>query len=194
MFMDSDNSVVQTTFEEPCAAKAGGFTAGPMENRDGKVPGPTKDLKISSNEPLWMTSKAAAACGRGMVFSVNAAPGSIGNSHSAFQQAAIRKEGKDLKLNAIVAAQPVPQVASTVTLRPGNVAAGTAPSPVAGAPGAAQPSVVAGQGTTGNGQPCGCSCLCGSGAAPPQGVGQGSFGGVIGKLFCRFQSVIHCRD
>ena len=52
MFMDSDNSVVQTTFEAPCAPKAGGFNSGPMPNPNGQVPGPTMDLKIENADPL----------------------------------------------------------------------------------------------------------------------------------------------
>jgi plastocyanin len=52
MFMDSNNSVVQTTFEQPCQPKQGGFTAGPMPNPDGKMPGPVQDLKIENADPL----------------------------------------------------------------------------------------------------------------------------------------------
>lgn len=56
MFMDSENSVMQTTFETPCAAKAGGFSAGPMVNAAGKVPGPVQELKIAGTETLCMFS------------------------------------------------------------------------------------------------------------------------------------------
>jgi hypothetical protein len=52
MFMDGDNSVMQTTFEAPCQAKQGGFTAGPMPNPNGAMPGPTQELKIASPDPL----------------------------------------------------------------------------------------------------------------------------------------------
>jgi hypothetical protein len=52
MFMDAENSVVQTTFEAPCAPKAGGFVAGPLPNPQAANPGPTMDLTISAVEPL----------------------------------------------------------------------------------------------------------------------------------------------
>jgi plastocyanin len=61
MFMDSDNSVVQTTFDAPCAPKTGGFSAGPLPNPDGKVPGPTKDLKIANTDPLCRLNLLVAA-------------------------------------------------------------------------------------------------------------------------------------
>jgi hypothetical protein len=86
------------------------------------------------------------------------------------------------KIAAIVVDQPVAQLASTISIKPGNVAAATGAPAAAGAPGSPQaPSVVAGQGTTGNGQACGCSCLCGQAAFPPN-VGLGAFGGALGMV------------
>jgi hypothetical protein len=118
-----------------------------------------------------------------MMFSVNAPP--AGNTHSQFKAVAIKESGKGLKLDAIVADQPVSQVASTITVNAGGVAAVATPGApgASGAPGApsGQASVVPGQGQTGNGQPCGCNCLCGSQAAPPN-AGQGAFGGFFGKI------------
>jgi hypothetical protein len=123
-----------------------------------------------------MTSKAATACGRGMVFSVNADPA----AHNTFKLAAIGQEGRDLKINAIVAqgAQP-PQVASTVSILAAAASGNNVGAAAAAATGMSQ--VVPGQGQTGNGQQCGCSCLCGAGQVPP-GVAQGGFGGFAGAL------------
>jgi len=41
--------------------------------------------------------------------------------------------------------------------------------------------VLAGQGTTGNGDACACDCLCGA-AAVPSNVGLNNFGGYAGML------------
>ena len=61
---------------------------------------------------------------------------------------------------------------------------------------AAQAFVAQGEGTTGNGQACGCDCLCGGGPVPA-GVAAGSFGGVAGKnVVCLgqgFAVLMRCR-
>jgi hypothetical protein len=128
-----------------------------------------------------MTSKATGACGTGMLFVVNA-PTTGNQTQSAFKMAAIKAGGVQFKGDALVVDQPAPQVASTVIINPagngGNVAAGQ-PTPAQSLP---QGTVIPGQGTLGNGQPCGCNCLCGAGQPVPGGVGQGSFGGFAGKL------------
>jgi hypothetical protein len=121
-----------------------------------------------------MTSKVAGACGQGMVFSVNA-PSSGAEEHSVVKMAAIKAQGKGFKIAAIVATAPVQEVASTVSINPGNVGA----QATGAAPAAGQATVVPGQGTTGNGQECGCSCLCGAGSFPPD-AGVGEFGGFLG--------------
>jgi len=118
-----------------------------------------------------------------MLFTVN--PPTTGDqTQSAFKMAAIKVGGVQFKQDALVAQNPPPQVASTITVNVngngGNVAAGQ-PTPVAGGQSLPQGTVVPGQGTLGNGQPCGCQCLCGAGQPVPAGVGQGSFGGFAGK-------------
>lgn len=82
---------------------------------------------------------------------------------------------QSLKENALVAQNPAPQIASTVSI---NVGSG---KPMATAA-IGQPSVVPGQGMTSNGQACACECLCGSGSFPPN-AGVGAFGGFLGKNF-----------
>lgn len=132
-----------------------------------------------------MTSKAAGACGRGMLFVVNA-PTAGNQTASAFKMAAIKAGGVQFSNDALVVDQPAPQIASTITVNPagnaGNVAAGQTPAAGQSLP---QGTVIPGQGTLGNGQPCGCQCLCGPGQAPPAGAGQGSFGGVAGRLITK---------
>jgi len=111
-----------------------------------------------------------------MVFVVNPPPN---ETLVQFKQAAMKEGAPNLKNAQIVAAQPVPQVASTVAIRPQGVGAAQA---TPGAPGAPQGSVVPGQGTTGAGQACGCQCLCGAGSFPAN-AGQGAFGGVLGGFY-----------
>lgn len=112
-----------------------------------------------------------------MVFTVNAP--TMDKSHVLFKAAAIRVGNPTLKNAAIVAAAAVPQVASTVSIKPQGVGAVAATGAAPGQPAA---SVVPGTGTTGAGQSCGCQCLCGAGSFPAN-AGVGAFGGVGGKNF-----------
>lgn len=110
-----------------------------------------------------------------MVFTVN--PPALEKSHSMFQAAAIRVGNPTLGNAGIQAAAAIPQVASTVSIKPQGVGAAQATGAVPGAPAA---SVVPGMGTTGAGQSCGCQCLCGAGSFPAN-AGVGAFGGVGGR-------------
>lgn len=85
---------------------------------------------------------------------------------------------QSLNENALVAQNPAPQIATTISINIG----GSNPSATASI---GKPSVVPGQGTTGNGQACACECLCGSGSFPPN-AGVGAFGGFLGKHFMHF--------
>lgn len=123
-----------------------------------------------------MSTLDAANCGMGMVFTVNAPPD---KNLVLFKSNALKSGGPTLKNAQIIAAQPVQQVASTISIAPqGNGNAQATPgAPAAGA----APSVIAGQGTTGAGQSCGCMCLCGAGSFPAN-AGQGAFGGTLGMF------------
>jgi hypothetical protein len=141
---------------------------------------PTMDLQVPSTPgPLYMSTLSQTSCGVGMVLTVNPPPEGQPGSHTLFKVAAIRAGNPGLKNAAIVAAAPVAQVQSTVSINAAGAANAAQPTSAAGAAGPG--TVVQGSGRTGNGQPCGCSCLCGAGAAaPPAGVAMGSFGGVVG--------------
>jgi hypothetical protein len=94
-------------------------------------------------------------------------------------------------MDDIVIDAPIPQVSSTVLISEGSgisaatsslavvAPLGTGASAIPAAPQGAQ--VVAGQGTDGRGDACGCQCLCGVGSAAPPNAGLGNFGGVVGK-------------
>jgi hypothetical protein len=114
-----------------------------------------------------------------MVLTVNPPPGSQPGSHTLFKAAAIRTGNLGLRVAALAAAAPAPQVMSTISIG----LAGAAAQPTTPATGAAgSGTVVQGTGKTSNGQPCGCSCLCGAGQPPPAGVAVGNFGGVAGMF------------
>jgi len=106
--------------------------------------------------------------------------------------AAVTLADISLHLDNIVIDAPIPQVASTVLINEGSgmsaatsslavvAPLGTGASAIPAASQGAQ--VVAGQGTNGKGDACGCSCLCGVGSAAPPNAGQGNFGGVVGVM------------
>jgi hypothetical protein len=108
-----------------------------------------------------------------MVFAIN--PPIEGNKTLAnFQYLAEQQNGTSLVNSNVQAAQQGSQ-ASTVSI---NVGAGAAAATAAAPPG--QASVVQGSGTTDSGAVCGCSCLCGTNAFPPD-AGIGAFGGALGE-------------
>ncbi|QDS76415.1 hypothetical protein FKW77_004107 [Venturia effusa] len=177
-FMGNNHSVVQTTFDAPCAPAANGFNSGYLPNTANQIQGaPSMDFQVKDANPIYMSCLQTTHCGRGMVFTVNAPTGD--KSHSVFKAAAIRVGNPALKNAGIQAAAAVPQVASTVSINPQGVGAAAATGVAPGAAPAA--SVVAGTGTTGAGQSCGCQCLCGAGSFPAD-AGLGAFGGVGGAM------------
>ena len=119
-------------------------------------------------------------CASGMVFVVNPAPDTGKPTDQTLQNFMQKAIGENKAAQApgsgLVAAGAVQQSAAgkTVTISVAGQAAAT------GSAGAAA-TTVAGQGTTGNGQACGCTCLCGTNAFP-QGAGQGQFGGFLGQM------------
>jgi hypothetical protein len=135
-----------------------------------------------------MSSLEVANCGKGMIFTVNAAPD---KTPVQFKQAAIKEGAPNLKNAAIVAEQPVPQVASTISIKAQGAGAAQATPGAPGAPGAPAASVVPGTGVTGNGQACGCQCLCGAGSFPAN-AGQGAFGGVLGRFASLERRLLRC--
>ncbi|KAF2399044.1 hypothetical protein EJ06DRAFT_531359 [Trichodelitschia bisporula] len=178
-FLANNHSVVQTSFDSPCTPAQGGFNSGFIANEANTIPGPTKDFTVKDAGPLYMSCLQVTHCGKGMVFTINPPAEGKGQSHNLFKQAAIKVGGNNLALAAIQAPSAVAQVASTISINVGNQnAAATGATGAAGA----VPSVVAGQGSTGNGQACSCMCLCGAGAFPGN-AGQGAFGGFLGMSF-----------
>ncbi|TID13781.1 hypothetical protein E2P81_ATG01717 [Venturia nashicola] len=178
-FMGNNHSVVQTTLDSPCAPVANGFNSGYLPNTANQIQGaPTMDFQVKDANPMYMSCLQVTHCGKGMVLTINAPTTPMEMSHSAFKAAAIKVGNPELKNAGIQAAAAVPQVASTVSIKPQGVGAAAATGAAPGQPAA---SVVPGTGKTGSGQSCGCQCLCGAGSFPAN-AGVGAFGGVGGVM------------
>lgn len=117
-------------------------------------------------------------CGKGMVFSINAAF-SGEKTMAQFKQLAIKTNGTTLKDSAIQNVDPAAAAAPTpVTILAGEGAAATASGTSSAG---AVATVVAGSGTDGQGQSCTCSCLCGMNSFPASAA-VNNFGGFAGMI------------
>jgi len=77
------HTVTQSTFENPCTPKDGGFDTG-IQISGGT--GPSFTLTVNDTQPLWFYSYANQDCNAGMVLAVN--PLTSGQTLAAFQEAA----------------------------------------------------------------------------------------------------------
>ncbi|KAH6875369.1 hypothetical protein BKA58DRAFT_119864 [Alternaria rosae] len=176
-FMQKNHTATQSTFAEPCKKKEGGMDSGFMPNPEGKA-GVTWNMTVETTEPLWFYCKQQNGihCGKGMVFSINAAE--TGDKTMAdFKGLAIKTNGTGLVAGDLQSVDPNAAAApTTVTVEAGGAAAtGT------GAGALASATVVAGQGTDGAGQTCSCQCLCGM-ASFPETAAINNFGGFPGMI------------
>jgi hypothetical protein len=117
-------------------------------------------------------------CGKGMVFSVNAA--TTGDKTMAdFKALAVGKNGTALTPGGLQNVDPNAAAApTTVTVAAGGaVATGTG----AASAGGAAATVIAGQGQDQTGNSCTCSCLCGMNSFPASAA-INSFGGFPGLM------------
>ncbi|KAH8730030.1 hypothetical protein GQ44DRAFT_736853 [Phaeosphaeriaceae sp. PMI808] len=185
VFMQKNHTVTQSTFAEPCRKMEGGMDSGFMANPDGKA-GVQWNMTVETTEPLWFYCKQQNGihCGKGMVFSINAA--TTGDKTMAdFKALAVGTNGTALKPGALQSVDPNAAAApTTVTVSAG--AGGAAGEAVAtatrsGGAGLATATVVAGAGRDGQGQACSCSCLCGMNSFPANAA-INSFGGFPGLM------------
>ncbi|KAJ4405962.1 hypothetical protein N0V91_004846 [Didymella pomorum] len=134
-FMQKNHTATQSTFADPCKAMEGGMDSGFMPNPEGKA-GVTWNMTVTTTDAI------CEHCGKGMVFSINAAF-SGEKTMAQFKQLAIKTNGTTLKDSAIqsvdLAAAAAP---TTVTVQAGG---GAAASGTASA--GAVATVVAGSGT-----------------------------------------------
>jgi len=181
VFMQKNHTVTQSTFADPCRKMDGGMDSGFMANPEGK-PGVTWNMTVPTTEPLWFYCKQQNGihCGKGMVFSVNAA--TTGDKTMAdFKQLAIKTNGTSLKEGPLQIVDPNAAAApTTVTIQAGGGAGGAAATNTASGS-LATASVVAGTGQDGQGQACSCSCLCGMNSFPANAA-VNNFGGFAGLM------------
>jgi len=78
------HTVTQSTFENPCTPKDGGFDTGLQTTG---ATGPSFSLTVNDTQPLWFYSYANQDCNAGMVLAVNAP--ATGQTASGFQAAAL---------------------------------------------------------------------------------------------------------
>ncbi|KAL0065470.1 hypothetical protein AAF712_007534 [Marasmius tenuissimus] len=66
---------VESTFDQPCTPKPGGFDSGVKtvpDNLDVDAPGlPTVTLVVKDSQPIWLFDQAGGTCNQGGVFAVN---------------------------------------------------------------------------------------------------------------------------
>jgi hypothetical protein len=175
MAMAGNGSIIQTSLDAPCTLAKSGAQSKELSNPNGQMPPPSFDFVVKDTSATFFTSSDMAACMAGNALVIN--PDMKTGGFAAFVQKASAMNKQVAAANGIVAQAAVAQSAAgqTVTVSVVGAAAATG---AAGASGA-QPTVATGQGMTGQGQACGCQCLCGVNAFP-QNVGQGMFGGFLG--------------
>lgn len=180
VFMQKNHTVTQSTFADPCRKMAGGMDSGFMPNPEGKL-GVNWNMTVETTEPLWFYCKQQNGihCGKGMVFSINAAI-SGDKTMANFKALAISTNGTTLVPGALQSVDPAAAAApTTVTvLAGGENAAATATN---GAAALATATVIAGAGMDGQGQACTCSCLCGMNSFPANAA-INNFGGFPGIM------------
>jgi plastocyanin len=94
-FVSKNHSVTQTSLNDPCSAKDGGFDTGFMPVAANQTDNfPTYTIEVKDTQPIWAFCRQAAAtanshCGAGMVFSVNCGPDGAPNSFTNFKSSAL---------------------------------------------------------------------------------------------------------
>ncbi|KAH7360049.1 hypothetical protein BKA66DRAFT_426385 [Pyrenochaeta sp. MPI-SDFR-AT-0127] len=177
IFMQKNHTATQSTFADPCRKKEGGLDSGFMPNPEGKA-GVTWNMTVETTEALWFYCKQQNGihCGKGMVFSINAA--TAGDKTMAnFKQLAISTNGTTLVPGALQNVDPNAAAAPTTV----TVAAGGAAPTGAQSGALATATVVAGAGQDGQGQACSCQCLCGMNSFP-ETAAISNFGGFPGMI------------
>jgi hypothetical protein len=71
-FLSKNHTVTQSTFADPCTAKAGGVDSGYLSVLANATTFPTWSIQITNvTAPLWFFCEQTGHCQKGMVFAVN---------------------------------------------------------------------------------------------------------------------------
>lgn len=74
-FVEKNHTVTQSTFPEPCVAKAGGINSGFVPVPAGSTNFPEWTIQVdNATAPLWFYCAQGAHCKAGMVFAINPTP------------------------------------------------------------------------------------------------------------------------
>ncbi|MCJ1315270.1 hypothetical protein MMC15_000586 [Xylographa vitiligo] len=181
VFMATNHSLTQSTFNTPCIKLVGGIDTGAMTNVNGMVaPPPHVTIQITSLTALFFFSEQVNVCGMGMVFSVNP---TANMTEAMFIQKAMMENGTMTTTLATVKPTTMTTMMTTMitshtTTAMTTMTTMTTSHATSTTMAMATPSLVQGTGTIVNGM-CNCACLCGVNAFPA-GDGIGSFGGLSG--------------
>ncbi|MCJ1290488.1 hypothetical protein MMC34_002026 [Xylographa carneopallida] len=182
VFMATNHSLTQSTFNTPCIKLVGGIDSGAMVNVNGMVaPPPHITIQITTLTALFFFSQQVGVCGMGMVFSVNP---TANMTEAMFIQKAMMENGTMTTTMTTVKPTTMTTMttshsATTMTTTSHSTSTMTTMTTSHSTTMAmATPSLVQGTGTIVNGM-CNCACLCGVNAFPA-GDGIGSFGGLSG--------------
>jgi plastocyanin len=92
-FHQKNHSVVQSSFDNPCGPKDGGFNSGFMPvGQDVTSDFPEYNITVTDTNPIWVycgQKIPVSHCGKGMVFAVNCGADGAPNSFTNFKSAAI---------------------------------------------------------------------------------------------------------
>jgi hypothetical protein len=143
------------------------------------VPRHEAEYKLTNTTGFYCKQQNGIHCGKGMVFSINAA--TTGDKTMAdFKQLAVNTNGTSLTPGGLQNVDPNAAAApTTVTVEAGGAGAMATQTNSAG--GGAVATVIAGQGQDGAGQTCSCSCLCGMNSFPASAA-INNFGGFPGLM------------
>jgi len=89
-FNPKNHTVTQSSFANPCGAKAGGFDSGfePVMANSTQAQ-PTFTITVNDTQPIWVYCGQTGHCEKGMVFAVNCGGDGSANSFTNFQKAAL---------------------------------------------------------------------------------------------------------
>ncbi|KAK7027613.1 putative SH3 domain protein [Favolaschia claudopus] len=129
-FRSGSHSAVQSTFDNPCTPKEGGFNSGVQtvdDNLEVDAPGlPTVRLLVNDTEPLWFFDQAGGLCNQGAVISVNP---SASQTDAVFKANAAKAPASSGNPSSNSGAPPPSSAGNSASQSPSGSASAPAQSP-----------------------------------------------------------------